>query len=261
MQDVMLDFIDSWGYLGVFLGILATGLGLPMPEELPIILGGVLTTHDRVSWYLMLPVCIVGVIIGDSFLYLIGRFWGTKLVELPFIRNRLLTPARLAEISENFRKHGVKILLFARLTPGIRAPIFFTAGITKLPIAHFLIADAIYAIPGVSILFWLGYWFTDSIIDLVKESAIVKPIIVLVVLAGVIIYVLFKVWKKPVVTGSPKEMPPVLGPVTEKLENVAENVAGKVMHLATPSGVVQPNPGANPDGSSSAALRCALRQG
>ena len=63
----MQEFIESWGYLGVFLSILATGLGFPMPEELPIILGGVLTTHDDIRWWIMLPVCIVGVIIGDRF--------------------------------------------------------------------------------------------------------------------------------------------------------------------------------------------------
>src|SRR6516225_2035287 len=174
----MQQFIDNWGHLGVFIGILATGLGFPMPEELPIVLGGAMATSGKVRIWTMLPVCIVGVIIGDSFLYLIGRFWGAKLVQMPFIRKRLLTPERFTSIAANFQKYGVKILLFARLTPGIRAPIFLTAGITKLPIAHFLLADGIYAIPGVSILFFLGYWFTDAIIDLVKESAMVKPIII-----------------------------------------------------------------------------------
>ena len=54
----------------------------------------------------------------------------------------------------------------------------------KLPITHFLLADGIYAIPGVSILFFLGYFFTDSIIDLVITSDRAKPIIVLVALAA-----------------------------------------------------------------------------
>src|SRR5204863_6020282 len=136
-------------------------------------------------WYFMLPTCIVGVIVGDSFLYLIGRFWGAKLVQLQFVRKRLLTPERFASIATNFQTYGVKILLFARLTPGIRAPIFLTAGITKLPLTHFLLADAIYAIPGVSLLFLLGYYFTDSIIGIIEEQDKYKPIIVLVVLASV----------------------------------------------------------------------------
>ena len=232
------EFIDSWGYLGVFIGILATGLGFPMPEELPIVLGGAMATSGKVHMWIMLPVCIVGVIIGDSFLYLIGRFWGAKIVQLPFIRNKLLTPERLAKIAENFQEYGVKILLFARLTPGIRAPIFLTAGITKLPITYFLIADGIYAIPGVSLLFFLGYWSADTIIELIEaESRYVKPIIVLVVLAGVVLYFVYQFWKKPVVTGNPTEMPPIVGPVTEKLDQVAESVADKVLNRSTHPGV------------------------
>jgi membrane protein DedA with SNARE-associated domain len=235
----MQQFIDNWGHLGVFIGILATGLGFPMPEELPIVLGGAMATSGKVRIWTMLPVCIIGVIIGDSFLYLIGRFWGAKLVELPFIRKNLLTPERLAKISENFKEYGVKILLFARLTPGIRAPIFLTAGITKLPIAYFLLADGIYAIPGVSLLFFLGYWFTDTIIELIDaESRYVKPILVLVVIAGVGLYFVYRFWKKPMVEGAPTEMPPLVGQVTETLEGVAESVAGKVLHLSQ-------NPAAN----------------
>lgn len=230
----MQEFIESWGYLGVFLGILATGLGFPMPEELPIVLGGALANHGKVYVWVMLPVCIVGVIIGDSFLYFIGRFWGSKLVEVPFIRNKILTPERLAVIRENFQKHGVKILLFARLTPGIRAPIFLSAGIMKLPVTHFLLADAIYAIPGVTILFFLSYWFTDSILELVDQANYVKPIIVLVALAGLGIYLLYRFWRKPMVTGNPSEMPPIVGPVTEKLEGVAESMAGRVMYRFAP---------------------------
>ena len=230
----MEELIKSWGYLGVFVGILATGLGFPMPEELPIVLGGVLATHEHISIWIMLPVCIVGVIIGDSFLYLIGRFWGTRIVELPFIRNKLLPPDRFAKISANFQKYGVKILLFARLTPGIRAPIFLTAGITKLPLTHFLFADGIYAIPGVSLLFFLGYWFTDSIIDIVRQSQMVKPIIILVVLVGLTLYFLYLFWRKPVGTGSPTEMPPIVGPVTEKLDSVAESMADRVLHRSHP---------------------------
>jgi membrane protein DedA with SNARE-associated domain len=227
----MQPLIESYGYYGVFFGILASGLGFPIPEELPIVLGGAMANSNKVHIWIMLPVCIVGVIIGDSFLYLIGRFWGTRLVQLPVIRKRLLTPERLESISANFQKYGVKILLFARLTPGIRAGIFFTAGITKLPITHFVFADAIYAVPGVSVLFFLGYWFTDSIIELIEaESRFVKPVIVLVALAGIGIYVLYRFWRKPVVTGNPTEMPPIVGPMTETLERVGESMADKVLH-------------------------------
>jgi membrane protein DedA with SNARE-associated domain len=215
-------FLRDWGYLGVFVGILLTGLGFPMPEELPIVLGGALAGGQSAVWWIMLPVCIVGVVIGDSFLYLIGRLWGARLVQSPFVMKRVLSPEQLVKIAENFRKYGIRILLFARLTPGIRAPIFLTAGITKLPISLFLLADGIYAIPGVSLHFVLGYFFTDSMVALVKgELEVVKNVIILIVIGAVTAYFTYLFLRKPVVTGSPGEMPPLAEPMSHTYESVA----------------------------------------
>jgi len=223
-------FLQSWGYLGVFVGILLTGLGFPMPEELPVVLGGALAGgfaggNVTIYWWIMLPVCIVGVVIGDSFLYFIGRFWGAKLVERPFVKKHLLTPEKLASITENFHKYGIKILLFARLTPGIRAPIFLSAGITRLPLAHFLIADGIYAIPGVSLLFVLGYFFTDSMIYLIKHQVeMAKNIVILVVVLGVAGYFTYRFLRRPMVTGNPADMPKIVEPMSQTLDSVTDKI-------------------------------------
>jgi len=225
-------FLVSWGYLGVFVGILLTGLGFPMPEELPIVLGGALVGgfaggDTVVHWWIMLPVAIVGVVIGDSFLYGIGRFWGARIVERPFVRKHLLAPEKLASISENFHKYGIKILLFARLTPGIRAPIFLTAGITRLPLSRFLLADGIYAIPGVSLLFFLGYYFTGSMVKLVTtDLELVKHVIILLVVLGVGGYFIYRFLRRPVVTGNPAEMPPIV----ESMSHTLDSVTGKFLH-------------------------------
>ncbi len=208
-------FVQDWGYLGVFLGIIATGLGFPMPEELPVVIGGALAGWDKALWWIMLPVCIVGVIIGDSCLYFIGRIWGAKLVERPFFKNRFLPPQRLATITDNFHKYGIKILLFARLTPGFRAPIFLTAGLTQMSLPRFLIADGIYAIPGVSLLFCLGYFFTERMINLIEEEAgKVKSIVILVAIIGIAGVLVYKFLRRPLVTGNPRDVPTIMEPVS-----------------------------------------------
>ena len=216
----MEQFIQDWGYAGVVIAIIDTGVGLPVPEEIPIVLaGGMCSSSDKLSIWIMLPLCIISVLIGDCTLYFIGRFWGAKLVQIKFIRERLLTPERFASIADNFHRYGVKILLFARLTPGIRAPIFIVAGMTELPLGKFLLADAIYAVPGVALLYFLGYFCADSVMELIDQSAYIKPIIVVVVVAAAVIYGVYKFWRKPVVTGSPEEMPPIVGPVTQTIED------------------------------------------
>jgi membrane protein DedA with SNARE-associated domain len=227
------DFLRSWSYLGVFLGIVATGVGFPMPEELPVVIGGALAGGDKAYWWIMLPVCIAGVIVGDFFLYGIGRIWGPKMLKWAWVK-RMLPPERLEKIEKNFRDYGVRILLFARLTPGVRAPIFFTAGLTKLSLARFVIADSIYAVPGVTILFFLGYWFSEAMVNLIKgELETVKHIIIVAIIAAIAVYILFKVFRKPVVTGSPRDMPKVVRRVEATIEKGIEGVRHSLEGLTT----------------------------
>jgi membrane protein DedA with SNARE-associated domain len=215
----MENILEGWGYLGVFVGILATGLGFPMPEELPVVVGGLLAGTGQALWFFMLPVCIIGVIIGDSFLYLIGRFWGHKLLQHPFLREKLLPADRLQKISHNFNEYGIKILLFARLTPGVRAPIFIFAGSARIPLVRFMIADGIYAVPGVSLLFFLGYLFTDSVVNFIKYDAeLIKLIIFAVVVLGIGGYFVYRYFRKPMVTGGQEEIPALVEQVSEKLD-------------------------------------------
>jgi membrane protein DedA with SNARE-associated domain len=222
------EFLRQWGYPGIFLGLIATGLGFPMPEELPIAVGGALASSQAgIYWWIMLPVCILGVIIGDGCLYGIGRLWGPRLLEHDWVKRRVFPPERLAKIEHNFQKHGVTLLLFARLTPGVRAPVFFTAGLTKLSMTRFILADGLYAIPGVSLLFFLGYWFTGSMINLIEgpiERA--KSIIVIVVIVGVVGYFMYRALRKPMVTGDPAEVPPIVG----QMKHTLEQVTSKIIH-------------------------------
>src|SRR5262245_14792772 len=153
-----------------------------MPEELPIVIGGGIASGGHAIWWVMLLVCIVGVIVGDFFLYGIGRLWGPRLLRYHWVKTKLLPPSRLEAIEKNFRDYGIRILLFARLTPGIRAPIFFTAGLTRLSLARFILADAIYAVPGVTLLFFLGYWFAEPTINLIERVEHVKQIITAVLI-------------------------------------------------------------------------------
>jgi membrane protein DedA with SNARE-associated domain len=176
----------------------------PHPDDAPV----------RVRWWIMLPVCIVGVVLSDGLLYGMGRFFGPRLLQHRFMA-RLVPPDKRAKIERNFHRYGVKILLFARLLPGIRSPIFITAGIMRLPFRSFLLADGIYAIPGVSLLFFLSYWFTTSFKDLVERAEAkvlqVRPILILAAIVAVGIYFLVNFLRRPVSTGDPEELP-LIGP-------------------------------------------------
>jgi membrane protein DedA with SNARE-associated domain len=164
-----------------------------------------------VRWWILLPVCIIGVVFSDGLLYGVGRLFGRRLLEHRRL-SRLVPENKRERIEQNFHKYGIKILLFARFLPGIRAPIFVTAGMMRLPLNHFLLADGLYAIPGVTLLFTLAYWFTNAFQDLVERAeANVRPILIIVGILGVAIYLVLHFLRKPVPEGDPEELP-IIGP-------------------------------------------------
>ena len=128
-------------YAGLFLVLFGAGLGLPVPEEVPIVLAGVLSRAGIFRWWIALLACFTGVVAGDTVLYWAGRHWGERVLEWRAVRY-VLTREREARLLRAYRAHGVKILFGARHVMGLRAAAFLTAGIARLPFGKFLLVDA-----------------------------------------------------------------------------------------------------------------------
>ena len=124
------QLIGQLGYLGIALILILGGLGLPIPEEAPIILAAVLTRNGQMHGPLALASCLVGVLLGDLVVYFLGFFYGEKVLSLPLTR-RLLTRQREAQIKGYFHRHGFKILVSGRFVPGFRTAAYLTAGILE----------------------------------------------------------------------------------------------------------------------------------
>jgi membrane protein DedA with SNARE-associated domain len=217
-----------WQLLLFFGLFVSAGLGAPFPEELLIVGAGVWTAQMwdvyPLSRWLMLPVCITGVIIADVFLYGIGLRFGTKLLEYKWTA-RFFPKEKRKRIERNFDRHGVNILIFGRLLPGIRMPLFLTAGIMRLPFARFLIADGIGAVVGNSILFFLAWWFGDQFRALVQTAEDkLKPILILVVIALVVAYLVYHFVRTPMPTGDPEELPPIIKQVAIGFDSVEARI-------------------------------------
>ncbi len=156
------QFIEQFTYVGLFLALFVAALGVPIPEEVPVLAAGVLAHEGLVRWWIALPVCFLGVVSGDVLLYWVGHHWGERVLGWRPVR-RVLTVAREEALLAAYRRHGVKIVLTARHVVGLRAAAFLTAGIARVPFPRFLLADAGAALVGVPLAFGLAFFFTDQI--------------------------------------------------------------------------------------------------
>jgi membrane protein DedA with SNARE-associated domain len=139
----LLDFFANYGYLAVFLVLIACGFGIPVPEDITLVAGGVICGLSRSTPHLLDPnimvmVSLAGVVLGDGTMFMLGSLLGPKITRVPLIR-RIITVENYARIQEKAHRYGNKILFIARFLPGLRAPIFLTAGMShKVPLWKFL---------------------------------------------------------------------------------------------------------------------------
>jgi membrane protein DedA with SNARE-associated domain len=221
---LIVAFASAFGLLVI------AGFGLPVPEEGPVIAAGIWVANNTefgvVRW-LILPVCLIAIAISDVILYGIGRWWGSGLLKHGWM-SRLLPPARREHIERNFHRYGLRILLLVRWLPGIRSPMFITAGIMRLPLYQFVIADGIAIIVGHSVIFGLAYWFGDQFGDLVKNAentvdTMLRPILILVLILAIAGYLLLHFLRRPVTEGDPQEVPLIGGQVGKIIESVEKH--------------------------------------
>ena len=182
------SLIEQLGYVGLFVVLFVAGLGVPIPEELPIITGGVLSHQLVLRWWIALPVCVLGVLSGDIALYWVGHHWGERVLGWRPVR-WVLSPAREEQLKANYRNHGIKIVFTARHVMGLRAAAFLTAGIARIPFWKFLAADGVAAVVSVPFGFFLAFLFADQVEQVFKDVHRVERWLMLAVLVIVAVWV------------------------------------------------------------------------
>jgi membrane protein DedA with SNARE-associated domain len=176
------QLVGQLGYIGIALILVLGGLGLPIPEEAPIILAAILSKGGKMWWPLALSSCLAGVLLGDFIVYFLGYYYGEKVLSLPLTR-KFLTRPREIQIKGYFHRHGVKILILGRFAVGFRTAAYLTAGILKLPPLRLFLADLFAASLSTFLMFGLGYAFAHQIqtnFDRVKHALMAAAAVALV---------------------------------------------------------------------------------
>jgi len=185
-QGEILMFYEQWTYLAVFAVLLAAGLGLPLPEDVPLLTGGYLCYAGYANLFIMIAVGMVGVLAGDIILFSVGRKFGHGVLRSRFFR-RMVHPGRLILAERLFARHGVKIVFVGRFLPGLRAMIFMAAGVLRVPFSTFILVNGFAACISVPTLVLLGRFFGYKLEALKSEVRELTHLLVLVAALALLI--------------------------------------------------------------------------
>ncbi len=191
LVPLLTSLLKQFTYFGLAAILVAGGMGLPIPEDVPLMFSGYLCSPQysplpqHTSILLMITAGMLGVICGDSILWYVGRYGLDANNFLSRHVRKALGSKRRIFLEKHFQKHGNLTLFVGRFIPGIRALVFALCGISKMRYVRFVIVDGLAALVSVPTFIFIGYHFAAEFHKVILEVARIKHIVVLIGTAAV----------------------------------------------------------------------------
>lgn len=195
MQDIILNIMNSYGYLGVFFLIFLENIFPPIPSEVILLFGGFMITYTKLNIITMVIISTIASCFGSLVLYFIGKYINIKKIVTSKYFKFLKIKTKDIDLAISwFNKKGNLTVLFCRFIPLIRSLISIPAGISKMPIVKFLIYTTVGSFIWNTVLIILGYILGENYISVLKILDTYSNIVIfiLIIIFIILVYKLIK---------------------------------------------------------------------
>lgn len=182
-------------YLFIFLFMLASSFGLPIPEEITLISTGLVTfmaNHPdkypapfegapHVEVWTAAYVAFFSVLFSDILVFSIGKYFGPKVTSSRFMQ-KFISAESMDKIHKLAQKYSYWVCGIFRFTPGLRFPGHLSCGMSGISYSKFIVIDGIAALISVPTQIFLVAHYGEDIIAQVKRFNLAIGIIVFIIL-------------------------------------------------------------------------------
>ena len=187
------NFSGNSAYAFILGVLLICGLGVPIPEDITLVAAGILAALGKISLIGAICAGLLGVLLGDTFLFFLGRHLGYRVFDLPILRH-IISEKRVKRAEQKVLNNAKFICFMARFLPGLRSPIILTTGVMGVKPIVFLGLDGLAALLSVPFWVYVGWWFGEKWDENLKiiEKMQVFLIVAVVIIIG--LYFMIKKW-------------------------------------------------------------------
>lgn len=201
MEQLMIEIMNNYGYLGIFLLIFIENLFPPIPSELILTFGGFMTIDTTMTVVGVVIASTIGSVLGAIVLYYVGKILNKKrLIKIVNSKYGKLLRVKTKDIESAdkwFDAKGNKTVFFCRFVPVIRSLISVPAGMSEMPMPKFLFYTTSGSLLWNTLLVCVGAFAGDkkdyilSIIDNVEN-------VVLMILVAVFLILVYNLYKNKI---------------------------------------------------------------
>lgn len=195
MQEIIINLMNQFGYIGIFLLIAIENIFPPIPSEVILTFGGYMTTYSNLNVPLVILSATLGSLLGAIVLYAIGKILNKerlmKIVSGKVGKILHLKKEDIESADKWFDTKGEKCVFFCRFIPIVRSLISIPAGMSEMNIPKFLIYTTIGSLIWNSVLVVVGSIVGENWENIVNIFDTYSTITLILL---IIIFILFIVW-------------------------------------------------------------------
>lgn len=183
------------GYALLFGYVLVVSLGVPIPVDPVFLLMGAQAGDHHYSFFLAIMAALTPAVLGDVLWYEIGRHRGRSVLKL--LCKLSLEPDTCVRKTESaFSTRGSNALLFSKFIPGMGLASVTLAGISRMPLWQFLIADAAGCAVWASVYLTVGWLFHKQVDTIIGSLGLYGRRAGLVIAALLALYITYKYFQR-----------------------------------------------------------------
>ena len=179
--------------IGLFVALVAGGVGFPFPEDLTLLAAGALAQPGLLRLTHVMLAGFAGVVTADWILYGVGRCYGAEMLGHSRL-GRLLGAHRIDAVRGMILRHQARAVFFARFVLGTRIATFLAAGMFGVSAVRFGLAEAAGTAIFVPAMATFGYLFADRAIRVAHGAGRLEHWLVLGGLVGLALYLAIRAW-------------------------------------------------------------------
>ena len=156
MSNFVLDLVNQYGYLGMFLGMVLEAVIIVIPSEAILATGGILASQKIFTFWGAFLTGLIGSVFCAIVIYFMGYFGGKPFIK-KYGKYFFMKEEDIEKSDSWFNKYGLIGALIGRNFPIIRTLISLPIGIMRLSFPKFIIYTTIGSIPWTLIFVYVGY--------------------------------------------------------------------------------------------------------
>ncbi len=192
MSDVA-SLIARHGHLAVFAIVLMEAIGLPVPAAIALVAAGAAVAKHALPLHTVILAALLAMTLGDSLLYLLGRYTGWALLGL-LCRISANPESCILRSADSFYRRGKATLLIAKFIPGINTMAPPLAGSMNMGFWQFLRYDlggaSLYAVTYLAV----GFAFSGLLGVVTRGFMTVGHGVERIALAALLVYIGYRIW-------------------------------------------------------------------